>query len=151
MQRYNIENSCVPSYDGIYTSLLDCDNVLHGKGYKRNTQTISFTVQATVIKGDSITLSATASSGLPVTFSVSGPGTISGSTLTVTDTGTISITATQVGNNSYLPAIVVQQIVSSSKFSTLLLVLFIIMAILLFAVVGYYIYQRILEIRLVPY
>ena len=118
---YKIETVqlCVPVSDApdgntVFPNLLDCDNALHGKGYKRNTQTISFSVQPTAVKGDTITLSATASSGLPVTFSVSsGPGTISGSTLTVTDVGTVSIAATQGGNRSYLPAIVVQQMIVS--------------------------------------
>jgi sugar lactone lactonase YvrE len=49
-----------------------------------------------------ITLSATASSNLPVTFSVlSGPGSLNGSTLTVTGVGTIIVTANQAGNTNY--------------------------------------------------
>jgi ribosomal protein S11 len=52
-----------------------------------------------------ITLSATATSGLSVTFSiVSGPGTVSGNTLTVTGPGTIVVAANQAGNSSYAPA-----------------------------------------------
>lgn len=53
----------------------------------------------------SITLGAFGSSGLPVTFTVnSGPGTISGSTLNVTGTGTIVIDAAQSGNQNYKAA-----------------------------------------------
>ncbi len=52
-----------------------------------------------------ITLSATASSDLPVSFSlVSGPGTVSGvnnSTLTITGAGTVVVAANQAGNASY--------------------------------------------------
>jgi MBG domain len=45
------------------------------------------------------------SSGLPVTLSVlSGPATISGSTVTFTGTGTVILAADQVGNANYLPA-----------------------------------------------
>src|SRR5580693_2541234 len=63
-------------------------------------QTISFTVASPVTYPVSpITLSATASSGLPVTFSVvSGPGTISGSTLTITGVGTVVVAANQAGH-----------------------------------------------------
>ena len=56
-----------------------------------------------------VTLTATASSGLPVTYTViSGPGTVSGSTLTVTGVGNIVVEADQAGNTDYLPAPPVQ-------------------------------------------
>lgn len=56
-----------------------------------------------------ITLTATASSGLPVTYTlISGPATLSGSTLTVTDTGSIVVEADQAGNADYLAAPSVQ-------------------------------------------
>jgi len=55
-------------------------------------------------------LSATASSGLPVSFAVvSGPATISGNMVTLTGTGTVEISATQAGNTNYLAATPVQQ------------------------------------------
>jgi hypothetical protein len=58
-----------------------------------------------------ITLSATGgASGNAVTFSfVSGPGTLSGSTLTVTGAGTIVIAANQTGNTNYSAATQVTQ------------------------------------------
>ncbi|MEJ0032230.1 MAG: ELWxxDGT repeat protein [Bacteroidota bacterium] len=53
----------------------------------------------------SFTLNATASSGLPVTFSIlSGPATISGNTLTITGTGDVHVKATQPGNNDFSAA-----------------------------------------------
>jgi hypothetical protein len=56
------------------------------------------------------TLSASASSGLPVSFSVtSGPAAISGSTVTITGTGSVTIKATQTGNGNYLAAPAVSQ------------------------------------------
>jgi hypothetical protein len=70
-------------------------------------QTITFTAPTSPVTYPvaPITLSATASSGLPVTFSVlSGPGSITGNTLTVTGTGTIVIAANQAGNSSYAAA-----------------------------------------------
>jgi RHS repeat-associated protein len=74
-------------------------------------QTISFTAVSPVTYPVSpITLSATASSGLPVTFSiVSGPGTVSGSTLTITGVGTVVVAANQAGNTQYAAALQVTQ------------------------------------------
>src|SRR5208282_3417771 len=63
-----------------------------------------------------ITLTATASSGLPVTFSiVSGPGTVSGSTLTITGVGTVVVAANQAGNADYTAAAQVTQTVVVNK------------------------------------
>ncbi|CAD5252326.1 MULTISPECIES: MBG domain-containing protein [unclassified Imperialibacter] len=50
-------------------------------------------------------LSATASSGLPVTLSVNeGPATVSGSVVTITGAGTVTIVANQDGNEAFNPA-----------------------------------------------
>ncbi len=70
-------------------------------------QTISFTAPATPVTygAAAITLSATASSGLPVAFSVvSGPGTVSSGKLTVTGIGTVVVAANQAGNANYAAA-----------------------------------------------
>jgi hypothetical protein len=69
-------------------------------------QTITFGALSPVTYGvGPITLSATSSSGLPVTFSVlSGPGSISGTTLTVTGAGSILVRASQAGNANYQAA-----------------------------------------------
>lgn len=49
-------------------------------------------------------VAATASSGLPVTFAiVSGPATVSGSTVTLTGAGTVTLMANQSGNGTYGP------------------------------------------------
>ena len=55
---------------------------------------------------DPITLQATASSGLPVSFEmIDGPATINGDVLTLTgETGTVMMKATQAGNAAWLPA-----------------------------------------------
>jgi hypothetical protein len=57
----------------------------------------------------SIGLGATASSGLPVSYTVTGPARVNGSTLTFTGTGTVVITAAQAGNAVYVMAATVQQ------------------------------------------
>jgi hypothetical protein len=77
-------------------------------------QTINFTgLPATVIYGSTApityTLNGTASSGLAVSYSVSGPATLSGHTLTLTGPGTVSVTATQAGNSLYNAATPVTQ------------------------------------------
>ena len=65
-----------------------------------------------------ITLMATASSGLAVTYTVvSGPATVSGSTLTVTGAGTVMVKATQAGNVDYTAATAVTQSFTVSQSS----------------------------------
>ncbi len=52
-----------------------------------------------------LTLSATSTAGLPITYTVmSGPATINGSTVTFTGTGNVTIRASQAGNGTYAPA-----------------------------------------------
>jgi len=65
-------------------------------------QTITFPQPADRTYGDApFALGATASSGLPVSYAiVSGPGTIAGDTLTITGGGTITVRASQPGNNT---------------------------------------------------
>jgi hypothetical protein len=69
-------------------------------------QTITFPAIANRLTTDTVTLSATASSGLPVSFSVvSGPASISGgTTLSFSGAGTVSVRASQAGNATYDPA-----------------------------------------------
>ena len=73
-------------------------------------QTITFAPLPNVTYGISpITLGATASSGLSVSYSVTGPATISGFTLTIIGAGNVSVTASQVGNSTYSAASPVTQ------------------------------------------
>jgi hypothetical protein len=68
-------------------------------------QTITFDALDPVTYGvEPIKLNATSDSGLPVSYAVTGPGTLSGSNLIVNGQGTIQITATQSGNSAYAPA-----------------------------------------------
>ena len=70
------------------------------------TQTITFPNPGTQIFGEApITLTAIATSGLPVSYTVtSGPATITSSTLTITGTGSVTVLATQSGNADYAAA-----------------------------------------------
>jgi sugar lactone lactonase YvrE len=86
------------------------------------TQTITFTVPVSpVIYGVSpISLSATASSGLAVNFSVSsGPCTVSGNTLTVAGAGTCVVAANQPGNADYSAAAAVVESLVINKESVI--------------------------------
>jgi RHS repeat-associated protein len=69
-------------------------------------QTITFPAIGTHVYGDpNFSISASASSGLPVTFSIaSGPATVSGSWITMTGLGTVTVTANQAGNANYAAA-----------------------------------------------
>jgi hypothetical protein len=60
-----------------------------------------------------ITLTATASSGLAVSYTVtSGPATVSGNALTITGAGSVTIQATQSGNANWIAATPVSQTIS---------------------------------------
>jgi hypothetical protein len=74
-------------------------------------QTITFTPPTGTKVGEPVTLSASASSGLPVSFASGTPAvcTVSGSTATPVAAGTCAITASQSGNASYAPARAVTQ------------------------------------------
>ncbi len=69
-------------------------------------QTITFGALSDRPYGDVFAVSATASSGLSVSFSsqTTGVCTVSDATVTVVSTGTCTIRATQAGNGSYAPA-----------------------------------------------
>jgi hypothetical protein len=67
-------------------------------------QTITFYPIANLTHGTTFPLSARSSSGLPVTYTVSGPATITNNILSVTGTGAVQITAAQAGNGNYSAA-----------------------------------------------
>jgi hypothetical protein len=80
------------------------------------TQTVAFGALPGVTYGVApIGLSATATSGLAVSYTVSGPATVSGSSLTITGAGAVTVTANQVGNNTYAAAPAVPQGFSVAK------------------------------------
>ncbi|MCT4637545.1 MAG: T9SS type A sorting domain-containing protein [Bacteroidales bacterium] len=65
-------------------------------------QTITFDVKETVKVNDKITLAATPSSGLDVSYEiVSGDATLEANTVTFTEAGKVQIKAKQAGNNEY--------------------------------------------------
>lgn len=85
-------------------------------------QTITFGSLPSVSYGDpSFTLTASASSGLPVTYSSSNTAvaTVSGSTITILTPGTTIITAIQAGNSSYSAATTTQVLIVTPKALTI--------------------------------
>lgn len=72
----------------------------------QETQAITFASPGTVTYGVSpITLTASAGSGLAVTYSVtSGPATVSSGVLTITGAGSVTVQATQAGNGNWQAA-----------------------------------------------
>ena len=77
-----------------------------GLGTGGTAQTITFPAPTAVVANGvaPITLTATASSALAVYYTVTGPATLSGSTLTITGAGTVVATAHQDGDATYSPA-----------------------------------------------
>ena len=85
------------------------------------TQTINFTAPASPVTFGvaPVTLSASSTSGLSVTFTIdassSGTGSIAGNTLTITGAGNLIIDANQVGSANYLTATEVQRTIVVNK------------------------------------
>jgi len=83
-------------------------------GVVGNTQTINFPAlpNPVAVGVAPITLQATATSGLPVSYAVTGPASLSGSTLTITGAGSVTVTASQAGNASFQAATPVSQTIT---------------------------------------
>jgi hypothetical protein len=90
--------------DGQYGAAAEVDQPLL---INKANQTIAFQAPPSgLTTGQVITLNATASSGLPVTYTISDPSmaTLNGNQLVITGTGSFTITANQAGNEDYNPA-----------------------------------------------
>ncbi len=77
-----------------------------GLGSGSGAQTISFPAPPSPMQYGvpPVALGATASSGLAVSYAVTGPATVSGSMLTINGAGTVTIIASQNGNSIYAAA-----------------------------------------------
>lgn len=78
-------------------------------------QTITFDELQPQAAGDSLSIGATTSSGLPVSFSVAGNCTLSGTTVYLNSGGSCTITATQTGDANYNAAPAVERRFDISK------------------------------------
>jgi hypothetical protein len=72
-------------------------------------QTIVFPALYNFTHGTTVSLLATASSGQNIIYMAMGPATVSGSLLTITGTGSVTVTASQAGNANYAAATPVSQ------------------------------------------
>ena len=81
-------------------------DVLRSFDVAKGSQTISFNpIPHRLFGKNTVSMSATATSALQVSYSVvSGPATLSGSTLTITGPGVVTVKAAQAGSTKYLPA-----------------------------------------------
>ena len=98
-------NVTISSLNATTQTIVDLLGIVNGSTL--TSQSISFTLASPVTYGVSpITLSATATSGLPVTFSSSNTSiaTVSGNTLTIVGAGSVIITADQAGDGTYAAA-----------------------------------------------
>ena len=86
-------------------------------GTGQGQQTINFATVNDMTYGESTTLNATATSGLPVSFSIvgDGPATINGNILTATGVGNVTIRASQPGDATRGPAPDVDQTITVGK------------------------------------
>ena len=78
-------------------------------------QTISFPPPNPGGVGAAFGLSASSSSGLAVTYMVTGNARLSGSTLTLLDANPVTVTASQGGNSNFLAALPVSQSISATS------------------------------------
>lgn len=82
----------------------------------RADQTINLSAAGAATFGDAdVTVTATATSGLPVTLSATGSCTLTGTSLHLIGAGDCTIDASQPGNENYLPAPNVESTISVSK------------------------------------
>jgi hypothetical protein len=107
----NSTGSCTITAAQAGTDLFNAANAVSGtfmilpQGSQLKSQTINFGPLADVQYGSTFALSASSSSGLPVSFAASGPCTTSG---TVTGVGLCTITASAAANSTYTAASVAQ-------------------------------------------
>gem|GEM_PF-394090 len=84
----------------------------------KRSQAIAFgTLLAVTFGGPALSLTAAADSGLAVSYLASGNCSVAGSLVTYGNAGTCNLTARQVGDNNYLPALDVLQILTINRAS----------------------------------
>jgi hypothetical protein len=117
---YHVEDAAANPTTGLFfpsecatVPMTPMDHLLEYQLFNQPTvapQTITFGAIANqVITTPPFTLTATASSELPVSFAVQGGCGVSGNTVTLTAAGTCTITATQAGTNAWQAAAPVMQ------------------------------------------
>jgi hypothetical protein len=110
------QNSVKASYAGD-SNYVAATSAVVNVTVNKTQQTITFKQPSSPVTygASPLTLSASAGSGLPVTFSVTGPATVNGNTLTITGAGSVVVTANQAGNGTYAAASPVSQTIAVAK------------------------------------
>jgi len=93
-------------------------NIIYDAVNVKSGQTITFNALPGAKFGDpSFTLTATADSGLPVTYASSNPSvaSVSGNVVTILSGGSTVITASQAGDDYFYPAVTIQQTLTVDK------------------------------------
>jgi hypothetical protein len=100
-----VDLGSAPDFTGTTYAHRNTIGAYQGSAAYRAPQTITdLTPLETLQAGSSITLPAATSAGLSVSYAViSGPATITGNQLQLTGTGTVTLTATQLGNSGNAP------------------------------------------------
>ncbi len=79
-------------------------------------QTVTFPdVADAVFSQQTITLNASSNTGLPISYTVTGPGSLDGNMLSVTGAGEITINAVQPGNDNFNASNTITQTISIAK------------------------------------
>jgi hypothetical protein len=112
--------TCTVNYDQAgNTNYNAATQVTESVNASKASQTITFGALADKTYGDpDFILSATASSGLSVSFAASGQCTVTGSSVHLTGAGSCTITASQAGDSNYDAATSVDQIFGIAKASS---------------------------------
>ena len=105
----------------LLVSIAGCGGSFGGGSGSQATQTINFAAVGAQTVGATVTLSATASSGLPVTFAsqTTTVCTVSGTTATMISVGTCTLEAQQAGNSKFLPVNAAQTVTVTGKTQTI--------------------------------
>ncbi|MEP0365873.1 MAG: Ig-like domain-containing protein [Cyclobacteriaceae bacterium] len=99
-----------------YNAAISVSQIFNVTDSQKTEQTITFESLEDKVYGDVFTLGAQASSGLSVSYSVaSGPATLSGGEVSITGVGSITIVATQAGDDTFNPAAAVSQTFAAAK------------------------------------
>ncbi|MEM6643814.1 MAG: MBG domain-containing protein [Bacteroidota bacterium] len=102
--------------DNNYNAAIDVTQTFTVTDSRKTNQTITFATIAAQEYGDQLTLGATASSNLPITYTLNtGVGTIINGILTIEGVGTYEITASQEGDATFNPAASVNQTFTVTK------------------------------------
>lgn len=99
-----------------YNAALSVSQIFNVTDSQKADQTITFESLDDKVYGDVFTLGASASSGLSVSYSVaSGPATLTDGEVNITGVGSITIVATQAGDDTFNPAAAVSQTFAVAK------------------------------------